>query len=64
MFLNFVKGNVARLEGITNINNQYLEKFALWNSGQGEPDETTVSSSEELLEIHNGLSMETLDRIS
>ena len=57
------KGNVVRLDGsdIVSINNPDLETFAMWDN---EPDENEVISSEELLELDNGVLMETLEQMT
>lgn len=59
-----IKGNVVRLDGseIVVINNPELETFAVWDNVQEEPDENTVISSEELLDLDNGILMESLDQ--
>ena len=61
-----IKGNVVRLDGsdIVGINNPVLETFAVWEDAHSVPDETTVISSEELLELDNGVLMESLDQLS
>lgn len=66
MLPNLVKGNVVRLDGndIVGINNPDLETFAMWDNAQDAPDETKVISSEELLELDNGVLMETLDQLT
>ena len=66
MLPNLVKGNFVRLDGndILGINNPDLETFGMWHNAQDAPDETKVISSEELLELDNGVLMETLDQLT
>ena len=54
-----IKGNVVRLDGsdIVGINNLVLETFAVLEDAHNIPDETTVISSEELLQLDNGILM-------
>ena len=61
-----IKGNVVRLDGIdiVGINNPVLDTFAVWEDAQDVPDETTVILSEELLELDNGVLMESVDQLS
>jgi hypothetical protein len=63
-----INANVVRKDGndIVCINHPVLQTFTVWPGSENRydgPDETTVISSEELLELDNGILLETLDQI-
>lgn len=67
MLAALVNANVVRKDGndIVCINHPVLQTFPVWPNSENDydgPDETTVISSEELLELDNGVLLETLDQ--
>jgi hypothetical protein len=63
-----INTNVVQKDGndIVCINHPVLQTFTVWPASENRydgPDETTVISSEELLELDNGILLETLDQI-